>query len=426
MVVTIDGIPVYDALITDEDTGMFKISLVDDPAVMSNFQAFADNKRPQMYAIQDEDKRLVRGVVMRADFPIYRNDSNLGEYYVIYKADQIRKMAEKYLAEGRCNLVNLMHQDNTDVDCINMVQYFIKGDGVSVEGFDNIADGSLFAEFHIVNDALWDEIKNGTYKGFSLEGVFDLVPEKSVSEVEQIVSDLAGAFSKLIKDKAMTKFSRFISALTKLVQEFGNITTDKGILAWDGEEDLKAGDEVFVESAEGERTPAPDGEYTTEDSKVIVVADGVVAEIKDKEAEVAPEPEAAEESEVEEHFEEVKTDKGVLIVETLEVGAEVFVEGEDGNVPAEDGEYILEDGRTVVVAEGKVAEIREPEAEETEEVNPLAEEVAVLKAENEALKAEIAKLRKTPLAKPAHEESKGEVASIGVAKYAKMEKMFRK
>ena len=40
MIVTIGGIPVYDAIITDDETGMFKISLVDDPAVMSKFQAF--------------------------------------------------------------------------------------------------------------------------------------------------------------------------------------------------------------------------------------------------------------------------------------------------------------------------------------------------------------------------------------------------
>ena len=96
MIVTIGGIPVYDAVISDEETGMFKISLVDDPAVMSNFQAFDAKKKPVMYAIQDEEKRLVRGCIMRADFPIYRRDSKMGEYYVIYKAEEIRKMAEKY------------------------------------------------------------------------------------------------------------------------------------------------------------------------------------------------------------------------------------------------------------------------------------------------------------------------------------------
>jgi hypothetical protein len=49
---------------------------------------------------------------------------------------------------------------------------------------------------------------------------------------------------------------------------------------------LKEGDAVFIE---GE--PAPDGEYRTEDGKVIVVVEGIVAEIKDAAAEVAPEPE---------------------------------------------------------------------------------------------------------------------------------------
>ena len=103
MIVTIGGIPVYDAIITDDGTGMMKISLVDDPAVMSNFQAFDASRKMQMYSVTDEEKRLVRGVVMRADFPIYRRDERMGEYYIIYKADTIRQMAEKYLAESRQN-----------------------------------------------------------------------------------------------------------------------------------------------------------------------------------------------------------------------------------------------------------------------------------------------------------------------------------
>ena len=96
MIVTIDGIPVYDALITDDDCGMNRISLVDAPAVDADFLAFAKDKALQMYSVSDEEKRIVRGVIMRADYPIYRRDKR-GEYYVIYKADTIRKMAEKYL-----------------------------------------------------------------------------------------------------------------------------------------------------------------------------------------------------------------------------------------------------------------------------------------------------------------------------------------
>ena len=106
-IVTIDGLPVYQAVISDEKCGMLRISLVDDPAVQSNFVAFSKNQptRQLMYAVQDEDKRLVLGVVMRADFPILRRqpltDDKEMEFYIIYKADTIRTMAEKYLAENR-------------------------------------------------------------------------------------------------------------------------------------------------------------------------------------------------------------------------------------------------------------------------------------------------------------------------------------
>ena len=406
MIVTIGGIPVYDAIISDEETGMMKISLVDDPAVMSNFQAFDTTKKPMMYSITDEEKKLVRGVVMRCDFPIYRRDEDMGEYYIIYKADTIRKMAEKYLAESRQNILNAMHQGE-DLPDIYMVQYFIKGDGVMVEGFDDIKDGSLFAEFHILNDEVWSEIKAGTYKGFSLEGYFDLVPEKDVDEVQTIVDDLKGEFKKLSNKYKMSKIKKLKEAILAALkeEEFGNVTTDAGVLAWEGDEDLKEGDLVYVEDQEGNRIPAPDRDYRTEDNKVIVVVDGKVAEIKDAEAEVAPEEPA------EEAMGSVATDKGELRwegEEDLKEGDEVFVEGEEGRVPAPDGDYTTEDGKVISVVEGKVASIKDGEAEVAPEENPEVEslraENASLKEEIASLKAEVARLSKMSAAKPAHEE----------------------
>lgn len=360
MVVTIDNIPVYNATISDEETGMFKISLVDEPAVMSNFLAFDKTRKPLMYAIANEEKRIVRGVVMRADFPIYRYDEKFGEYYIIYKADTIRQMAEKYLLESRQNDVNLMHEENSDVDGVQMVQYFIKdtGAGVNPTGFEDIADGSLFAEFHIVNDEVWEQVKDGTFKGYSLEGVFDLVPEQDEERVESIVDSLEGKFNKLFKNFNMSKFKRFKAALAKVLAEFANVTTDKGVLSWDGEDDLKAGDSVFVEDAEGNRTPAEDGDYKTTDGKVIKVVDGKVSEITDAEAEVDPTEE--------ENLASVETDGGNLSYEgELEVGTEVFVTDDEGNqTPAPDGDYKTTDGKTIKVADGKVTEIVEDSAED--------------------------------------------------------------
>lgn len=413
--VTIDGFPVFDVFVTDEDTGMLKISLVDEPAVMKDFMAFDSHRRMQMYSVQDEEKRILLGVVARANFPIYRKDERLGEYYVVYKPDTIRKMAEKYLAESRQNNVNLMHQEGTDVSGVQMVQWFIQDTarGIVPAGFD-VPDGSLFAEFHVLNDEVWSAVKDGTYKGFSLEGIFDLAPEHDVAEVSEMVEDCNGMFSRimnkvksLLTETNMSKIDRFKAALAKFFAALGSVSTDRGVLSWDGDEDLKAGDEVFVLDAEGNRSVPEDGNYITSDAKTIVVADGKVEEIKDPEAEVAPVPEQ------ETKLGRIATDKGELSwegEEDLKAGDAVFI---DEN-PAPDGEYRTEDGKVIVVVEGIVSEIKDAEAEVApEEVpaeNPVDEE---LRKENENLRSQVEELTRKveelsrqSAAKPAHDEVK--------------------
>lgn len=75
-------------------------------------------------------------------------------------------------------------------------------------------------------------------------------------------------------------------ALKKMLAlELGRISTEQGELVYDGE--LEVGVEVFIEDENGELQPAPDGEYVA-DNSTIVVADGKVAEIREKEEENEP------------------------------------------------------------------------------------------------------------------------------------------
>ena len=366
-IVTIDNIPVFQAVINDDEEGMLRISLVDAPAVMSDFMKFAEQKPVQLFSIEDEDKRLVYGVVMRADFPIYRVDPYGKEFYMIFKADTIRKMAQKYLAEGRQNEVNLMHVDGSEVNGVEMVQFFIKdtAKGVAPAGFDDIADGSLFAEFHVTNDEVWAQVKDGTFKGFSLEGIFDLEPETNEGWINEVVEEVGGLFEKYIPKlkKMNNKIAKIKAALAKaLAVAFGQVTTDKGILEWDGEEDLKIGDEVYMTAEDGTRTAAEDGDYTIDDGKVIRVADGMVADIIDPEAEVAPETE------------EVETE-----------AAEEEVENPD--TPGEGS------------APDAIEALRE-------EVNELFARVDDFETRINELTEEVARLKEAPAAEPAHDEFK--------------------
>lgn len=254
---TFNGLPYYEDKILDEECGMLRISLVDFPAVESDFQKFGKPLRVQM---ESEEKRLILGCVMRADFPIYRVDES-GEYYISFSRETIRQMAEKYLAENRQNRVNLMHCGE-EVGGVQMTQLYIKDSakGIVPAGFEDIEDGSLFAEFHVASDEVWQWIREGILRGFSLEGIF-VMEEK---------------FNK----KDMAKEKNWKRVLAKILGKFAEITTDKGVLTYGG--DLAVGVDVYLLAEDGEVTDAADGEYTAEDGRIIVVADGKVAEIREK------------------------------------------------------------------------------------------------------------------------------------------------
>lgn len=272
---TFNGLPLYEGEMLDELGGVLRVSLVDRPAMRSDFLMFNEQKPMQTFAVANEEKRLIRGVLLRADYPIYRIGTSGFEYYITFSAKTIRKVFEKYLREHRSSNVNLMHQADSEVKGVDLTQIFFKDTaaGIAPVGFEDIEEGSAFGEYHVTNDAVWNAVKAGTFKGFSIEGYFNEV------EIEN------------------TKKNNMSMNLRKVFVLMRDVVTDKAVLLWDGDEDLKAGDDVFVEE-EGERKPAPDGDYTTEDGKKIVVVGGKVAELIDPEAEVAPEEaevEAAEE-----------------------------------------------------------------------------------------------------------------------------------
>lgn len=283
---TINDLPVYQALINieDETTGMFVISLVDEPAVEADFVAFDKDKKPLQFKVEDEEQRMVFGLVMAADMPIYRRTDDGFEYYITYSPETIRIMAEKYFKEGRQNNVDTDHNFKLE-DGVTMVQMFIKDSegGINPAGFEDYKDGSLFAQFHIENDEVWEAVKDGTYKGFSLAGTFEL------EKLNKIIPNKED-------NKTMTKLNRVKEMLKAMLEVFGDVATDKGTLIYDGDEEIKVGDAVKLLDGENNEIDAEDGEYITDDKRKIVVAEGKVESIEDiEEEEPATEDAPAEE-----------------------------------------------------------------------------------------------------------------------------------
>lgn len=97
----------------------------------------------------------------------------------------------------------------------------------------------------------------------------------------------------------MSKLQRIKEELAKLLIKYSVVKTDKAVLEYDGE-NLVAGMDVYVTNEEGDKVPAEDGEYITEDNKTITVKDGKVESIVDPIAEVDAEDVVEEEPKEEE------------------------------------------------------------------------------------------------------------------------------
>ena len=160
---------IYLTIDDDHETGLEAISLVDHPAIERNWMTF--NKGKQMKFALNEEKRIVSGMAMVSDYPIYRKDEDGREYYVVFDSDSIRKIAYKFMKEGKTSATNLDHE--TEVDGVFMFESFLIDDTKPTpKGFDKAPNGSWFVSYKIDNDKVWADVKAGIFKGFSVEGVF--------------------------------------------------------------------------------------------------------------------------------------------------------------------------------------------------------------------------------------------------------------
>ena len=261
-----DKLPIYNALISDDNEGILVISLVDAPATETNWMCFKEQENIK-FSIVNEDEHILAGVVMVADKPIYRIAPDGTEYYIVFSKDVIKRMAEKMLDDNTFNNIYIQHDGNIiPRDKVKLVELLIADEEKGIKpNYLDVPDGSLLANYKIYDDELWNMAKSGVLNGFSLEGVF---------------STIRYEHNKNIKNTKMSKIKEMIKSI--LVQ-LGEVVTDKGVLTYDGE--LVTG--VEVKNEDGSKPE--DGEYKVEEDKVIVVKDGYVDEIKEVEADMAEE-----------------------------------------------------------------------------------------------------------------------------------------
>lgn len=127
---------------------------------------------------------------MIPDFPIYRKKGDK-EFYITFKADTIREMAEKLLADNNQNNIDIQHNGNL-VEGVKLVELFIKDEskGINPSYLKDIPDGSLIGTYKVHNEEIWEAAKRGDIKGFSLAGMFQLVEENEIDDILKMLNQI--------------------------------------------------------------------------------------------------------------------------------------------------------------------------------------------------------------------------------------------
>ena len=154
----------------DETSGIDAVSLVESPAIESNFLALKKHE-VELKEI-DAEKRIVLGAALIPNKQIYRTNEKKEEYYIYFSEATVRKASELFLMNGNQNNATLEH--NEKLKGMSVVESWIvegENDKSKNYGFD-VPKGTWMIAMKVNNDKVWQQVKAGEVKGFSIEGYF--------------------------------------------------------------------------------------------------------------------------------------------------------------------------------------------------------------------------------------------------------------
>lgn len=240
-------IPTYRIIVNpnDEKTGVYAVSLVDEPAIEVDWIKLSKMVEYQFQA--NKDKQMLFGPLLIPNKLIFRRDSNGDEYNIMFDEETIQIIADKY-NENKIDVFNFQHSDKK-VEAV-LLQNWITGvaDKSQDWGFA-LPKGTWFGGLKVKDESFWlDEVKTERVKGFSVE-------------------IMAG-----------TELIEMTAEADKIKEQLMEYKTKDGLtISWEGEAEV--GKDIFIILEDGSKEPLANGEYELEDGTKVVVAEGKVAEI---------------------------------------------------------------------------------------------------------------------------------------------------
>lgn len=198
----------------DEVSGIEAISVVENPAIESDFVALKNQEFK--LAEVDKEKRILMGAALIPNKPIYRRNGDQ-EYYIYFSKDTVRKASELFFIRGNQNNSTLEHQ--IPLKGLTAVEsWIVESEQDKSRAYDlNVPIGTWMVSMKVNNDDVWKQVKEGEVKGFSIEGYFADKLERpnepnNLSEIED--EYLLEELKEILEEQNLESYSDYPDAVS--------------------------------------------------------------------------------------------------------------------------------------------------------------------------------------------------------------------
>ena len=157
------------------DSETYAISMVDMPAIESDFVALEKQEEEKVQVfLESNERHMVYGAALIPDKDIYRNNGEQ-EFYISFTKESIEKMSQDFMKNYRQNEVTLDHEEMANDITITEAQldedpYKDKANALGI----NVPKGTWMVGMKVNQIDVWERVKSGELKGFSVESMISL------------------------------------------------------------------------------------------------------------------------------------------------------------------------------------------------------------------------------------------------------------
>ena len=193
----------YELKYTKGDTGIFRMSIVENPAVKSQLVMFSEEA--ELLEFKDDERQVIYSMAMRPNTLIPRKDINGEPAMVFYAEETCDNLLENFFKNNSHNGATVNHDKNSREGIYIFEAWKVldpekdKSNALGIK----VEKGDIMMGQKIEDPEIWQKVKNKELTGLSFEAYLE--PVLTQNEIEMTQEEIDARIKKILMESQLGK-----------------------------------------------------------------------------------------------------------------------------------------------------------------------------------------------------------------------------